>query len=109
MKRIVAVLALIAPSVLAHEAGEPDAGWFNALARRDGGHCCGLADCRVAVKSWRMLGPHDGAAAEVTLMDGRTLRVDPDAVLERIANPTGRAVACVVGDVVMCLVRDDET
>lgn len=103
--RLAAALAVLALPALAHEQGEPYADWYNSLSRQDGAHCCGTADCRTRVLKLKRLG--DGA--EVTLADGRTLPVEPKAILQRQDNPTGDVVACVVANTVICLIRSNES
>ena len=63
--------------------------------------CCDTADCRH--RPYRM---HEGRW-QVKLDDAATTWIDvpPDAVLRGHDNPTGDAVACMVGGTVLCFVE----
>jgi hypothetical protein len=88
--------------------------WFQSL--RDpstGGGCCSQADCRPV--EYRMVGDHyevligNQYGAEI---QPHWEAVEPDHVLEKTDNPTGRAIACWVPYMtprVLCFVRPSDT
>lgn len=77
--------------------------WFQSLRQPDTGvSCCSIADCRTT--DYRTLGDHYEA-----LIDDKWVRVPPEKVLQRVDNPTGRAVVCWTPALgVMCFVRASE-
>ena len=75
--------------------------WFESLQRPDGtGSCCSLADCR-GVQS-RL-----GNQGYEVFLDGLWVAVPPKSVLHR-DNPTGDAVACTRGHLILCFVPAPE-
>lgn len=77
--------------------------WFQSLRQPGTGvSCCSVADCRTT--DYRTEGDHYEA-----LIDDKWMRVPPDKVLQRIDNPTGRAVVCYTPSLgIMCFVRAAE-
>ena len=95
MKRVVVLCAgfsLIAGSAAARPPPNADmslAPWFQGLRHPGTGmSCCSIADCRPT--DFRIAGRH----YEV-MVEGMWRQVPSDKVLERIDNPTGRAVVCL--------------
>ena len=94
MPRILTVCAMLA-LLTAPAAARPPPGadmslapWFESLRQPgSGASCCSIADCRPT--DFRILG-----GQYQTLVDGEWRAVPPDAVLQRMDNPTGRAVVC---------------
>ena len=74
--------------------------WFESL-RQPGtmALCCSISDCRMT--AYRT----DAEGYEVPI-NNRWVRVPPDKVLNRIANPTGRGVVCYTPpENILCFVR----
>lgn len=78
--------------------------WYQSLRTPDGNMgCCSIADCRPT--DYRQT--RDGYEV---LIDDRWLAVPPEKILERISNPTGRAVVCYTPALgILCFVRPAET
>lgn len=78
--------------------------WFQSLRQPGTGvSCCSISDCRQT--DFRSVGTH----YEV-LIDGVWRPVPGDKVLQRMDNPTGRAVVCWTPTMgIMCFVRGPET
>ena len=99
---------LMWPAVaIAHPPPNADmslAPWFEGLRQPGTGmSCCSIADCRQT--DFRTIGTHYEA-----LIDGQWRPIPPDKILDRIDNPTGRAVVCYTPSLgVMCFVRGPET
>jgi len=81
--------------------------WFESLKQPGtGAPCCSIADCRMAESR------QDRDGYEV-LIDGRWnmsvpfwLRVPPNRIIDRIDNPTNRAVVCFTPEAgILCFVR----
>jgi len=81
--------------------------WFNSL--RDpvnGVGCCSQADCRPV--EYRLAAGHYEAliGRQFDVPKEHWEAVDPERILERTDNPTGRAIACwVPGIGVLCFIR----
>ena len=88
---ILVVFALLAPGALAAPPEHADpalAPWYNSLQRPSSGFpCCSIADCRPVRARTR------GDRFEA-LIDGEWRVVPDKAILNRMDNPTGQAVAC---------------
>jgi len=110
MKRVsilVFGVALFASSAAARPPPNADmslAPWFQGLRQPGTGiSCCSIADCRQT--DFRIAGTHYEAVIE-----GEWRAVPPDKVLERMDNPTGRAVVCFTpARGIMCFIRGPET
>lgn len=78
--------------------------WYQSLRQPGTGmSCCSIADCRTA--DYRTT----DNGYEV-FIDRRWIPVPPDKILQRINNPTGRAVVCwTPTQGIMCFVRAAET
>ena len=85
--------------------------WFESLKQPGtGASCCSIADCRTV--EFRQ----DRDGYEV-LIDGRWkmsipfwLRVPPNRIIDRIDNPTNRAVVCFTPEAgILCFVRPSES
>ncbi len=78
--------------------------WFEGLRQPGTGtSCCSIADCRTT--DYRTT--DDGYEA---FIDDRWVVVPPDKILQRVNNPTGRAVVCwTPSRGIMCFVRAAET
>jgi hypothetical protein len=85
--------------------------WFESLQQPGtGASCCSIADCRTA--EFRQ----DREGYEV-LIDGRWkmsmpfwLRVPPNRMIDRMDNPTNRAVVCFTPEAgILCFVRPAES
>lgn len=104
-------LALLVSPASAHEPGEPYASWYESLSRPGGGSCCSLSDGRTT--EVRVVGDHYEAWIDQRFPDGDGIgwvTVKPEAVLQRVDNPTGEPVVFwrkTMG--VLCLVRPMET
>jgi hypothetical protein len=110
---IAAGLAL-SQAVVAAPPDSPDpalAPWFESLTQPGtGASCCSIADCRTV--EFRQ----DRDGYEV-LIDGRWkvsvpfwLRVPPHRIINRIDNPTNRAVVCYTPEAgILCFVRPSES
>jgi hypothetical protein len=63
--------------------------WFESMEQPGDHHlpCCSLADCHFATARATMVG------FEVAI-DNSWVVVPPDRILQRVSNPTGRAVVC---------------
>lgn len=100
-----AVMLVAAPPGGGHDPAISD--WFESLKAPDTGiACCSISDCRPV--SWRYV----GGRVEVWIGKGAFGDEAPDAwlvvpdgaILPRIANPMGEAVACFYGGAVRCFV-----
>jgi len=82
----------------------PDwAPWFQSLERPDvGGSCCSIADCRRVQSRLTTVGYE-------VLLDDRWIPVPGKRVVQRRENPTGEAVVCARGHVIICFVPAPET
>lgn len=103
---IAGLLVWAVPTALAAppEGADPTlAPWYQSLRDpQTGGGCCSIADCRPV--EYRI----DGDRYEV-LWEEKWRPVPPEKVLQQTDNPTGRAVACVYQDKILCFVRPSET
>ena len=100
-----AMLAAVGASAAPPEGADPAlAPWFQSLRQPGTGtSCCSMADCRAT--DYRT----DGDSYEA-LIENRWVVVPQDKILQRVDNPTGRAVVCwtpMRG--IMCFVRASET
>jgi hypothetical protein len=98
---------LLAGSALAAPPENADptlAPWFQSLRQPGTGvSCCSISDCRQT--DFRSVDSH----YEV-MIEGTWRPVPPDKVLQRMDNPTGRAVVCWTPTLgIMCFVRGPET
>ncbi len=79
--------------------------WFQSLQAPNGTSCCSIADCRTT--QTRPRGDRTQA-----LIDGRWVDVPPRKILDRMDNPTGKAVVCSTngaeGPRILCFVRVTE-
>jgi hypothetical protein len=76
--------------------------WFESLQRPDvGGSCCSIADCR------RVQSRTTAKGYEV-LLDDAWVPVPPQRVVRGRDNPTGEAVSCMRGHVIICFVPPPE-
>lgn len=112
---LLAAAAVVATTTLSFSAPPPDADpalapWFRSLTipGTEGTSCCSIADCRPTSyrtkgDHYEVLAGHDDQGAEIWLP------VPPDRVLQRFDNPTGRAVACILGGQVLCFVKASES
>jgi hypothetical protein len=103
---LIAVGLLLAPPVRAAPPPDADgtlAPWFQSLRQPNTGvSCCSMADCRTV--DYRT----DGDSYEA-LIEGRWIIVPREKILQRIDNPTGRAVVCWTPALgVLCFVRASE-
>lgn len=101
------MLVLIAGAADARPPPNADmslAPWFQGLRQPGTGiSCCSIADCRQT--DFRIAGGH----YEV-MIDSQWRAVPPDKILDRIDNPTGRAVVCYTPTLgIMCFIRGPET
>lgn len=78
--------------------------WFQSLHQPGTGvSCCSIADCRLT----EYRSDADGYEA---LIAGKWLTVPAERILQKIENPTGRAVVCYLpGRGILCFVRPSET
>jgi hypothetical protein len=100
------------PSAAPPDSPDPAlAPWFESLKQPGtGASCCSIADCRTV--DFRQ----DRDGYEV-LIDGRWkisipfwLRVPPNRIIDRIDNPTNRAVVCFTPEAgILCFVRPSES
>ena len=102
-----AALALLAGSAAAHPPPGADmslAPWFQSLKQPGTGmSCCSIADCRPT--DFRIHGGEYQA-----MVEGQWRSVPPNAVLERLDNPTGRAIVCYTPYFgIMCFIKGPET
>jgi len=109
MTRTILCAAMILASAHAFAAAPDGADpalvpWFQSLRQPGTGtSCCSIADCRTT--DYRTTG--DGYEA---FIENRWISVPADKVLQRINNPTGRAVVCWTPTRgILCFVRADET
>jgi hypothetical protein len=110
MKLLMTSCAALGLFIVAAEAHPPPnadmslAPWFQSLRQPGTGmSCCSIADCRQT--DFRIQDGHYQA-----MIDGRWRPVPPEAVLERIDNPTGRAVVCYTPyRGIMCFIKGPET
>lgn len=78
--------------------------WFQSL-RQPGTNmsCCSMADCRQT--DFRIQDGHYQA-----MVDGEWRVVPPEVMLQRMDNPTGRAIVCYTPyHGIMCFIRGPET
>ena len=102
-----AAFGLIAATAAARPPPDADmslAPWFQSLQQPGTGmSCCSIADCRPT--DFRILNGHYQA-----LIEGDWHDVPPEVVLERMDNPTGRAVVCYTPyRGIMCFIKGPET
>jgi hypothetical protein len=109
MLRVILVLVtfLIAAPAFAQPPDNADpslAPWFQSLRQPQSGiSCCSIADCHTT--DYRS----NGDSYQV-LIEDKWLTVPAEKVLQRVDNPTGRAVVCWTPRLgVMCFVRASET
>jgi hypothetical protein len=99
---------MLTPNLLAAPPENADpalASWYQSLRQPGTGiSCCSVADCRSTEA-------RISATAEYeALIDGTWLTVPSASILDRVDNPTGRAVVCYVpGRGILCFVRPSET
>ena len=118
---LVAVVLLLAIGVTTTYAAPPEnadpalAPWFQSLQIPGMSHisCCSQSDCRpvdhrtVGDYYEALLTPEQFGRA---VQQSRWIRVPFDRVLERVDNPTGKAILCwQPGNGVLCFVRPPET
>ena len=110
---LVIVAARAAPPEKADPALAP---WFQSLEVPGTNHssCCSQSDCRPV--DYRVIDDYYEALltpeqfARLGVMQPRWIRVPFDRILERVDNPTGKAILCwQPGTGVLCFVRPDET
>ena len=113
-KIAIAVGLTLSQAAAAAPPDSPDpalAPWFESLKQPGtGASCCSIADCRTV--DFRQ----DRDGYEV-LIDGRWkisipfwLRVPPNRIIDRIDNPTNRAVVCFTPEAgILCFVRPSES
>jgi hypothetical protein len=119
---VIAALALLVALIAAARAAPPEnadptlAPWFQSLEVPGTNHssCCSESDCRQVdyrvVNDYyeALLTPEQFARAGVT--QTLWIPVPFDRILERVDNPTGKAILCwQPGTGVLCFVRPDET
>jgi hypothetical protein len=99
-----ALVAVSAAHATPPENADPAlAPWFQSLQAPNGSSCCSMADCRMTEYRTNETGYE-------ALIEGRWMTVPPDRVLERVGNPTGRAVVCYApGMGILCFVRPAES
>lgn len=109
MKGVVLFCAVVLLASFAQARPPPNADmtlapWFEGLRQPGTGmSCCSIADCRQT--DFRINGSHYEA-----LVEGEWREVPPDKILERMDNPTGRAVVCYTPSRgIMCFIRGPET
>ena len=101
-----AAFMLLAGSAFARPPKDADmslAPWFQSLRQPGTGmSCCSIADCRPA--DFRI----EGGRYQV-MVDGSWQDVPADTILERMDNPTGRAVVCYTPyRGIMCFIKGPE-
>jgi hypothetical protein len=113
-KIAIAVGLALSQAAVAAPPDSPDpalAPWFESLKQPGtGASCCSIADCRTV--EFRQ----DRDGYEV-LIDSRWkvsipfwLRVPPNRIIDRIDNPTNRAVVCFTPEAgILCFVRPSES
>ena len=108
------LVVTIALSVRAAPPANADpalAPWFQSLRQPGTGEsCCSLADCRPAEYRQTRNGYEAWIDGRFGVSPGMWVPVPEDKILQRIDNPTGRAVACytpVLG--ILCFVRPAES
>ena len=99
-------LALLSGPVQAHPPQNADmslAPWFHSLRQPGTGiSCCSIADCRQT--DFRIHG-NDYQAK----VDGQWKTVPKSTILDRVDNPTGRAVVCYTPYVgILCFIKGPE-
>ncbi|MBV9248293.1 MAG: hypothetical protein JO227_03465 [Acetobacteraceae bacterium] len=105
--RICALLGLWVSTASARPPPNADlslAPWFQSLRQpRTGESCCSIADCRQT--DFRVQDGHYEA-----LIEGEWRAIPPEVILQRMDNPTGRAVVCYTPyRGVMCFIKGPET
>ncbi len=118
----VAALALLATFIAAARAAPPEnadpalAPWFQSLEVPGTNHssCCSQSDCRPV--DYRVVNDYYEALltpeqfARAGILQSQWIRVPFDRILQRVDNPTGKAILCWrPGTGVLCFVRPDET
>lgn len=101
-----AALSLLAETAAARPPKDADmslAPWFQSLRQPGTGmSCCSIADCRQT--DFRI---HDGQYQ--AMVDGSWQTVPKDTILDRMDNPTGRAVVCYTPyRGIMCFIKGPE-
>jgi hypothetical protein len=101
---LIAVLAAPGARAAPPENADPAlAPWFQSLQAPNGSSCCSIADCR-------MTDYRTNKSGYEALIEGRWMTVPRDRVLDRVSNPTGRAVVCYLpGMGILCFVRPAES
>ena len=108
MRRIILTSLIMGLASVTRAAPPPDANpawapWFQSLERPDvGGSCCSISDCR------RVQSRLSREGYEV-LMDDRWVPVPGKRIVQGRENPTGEAVVCARGHVIICFVPAPET
>lgn len=98
------LLAFLCGRALAHDNDPANDAWYASLVSPVTGLSCrNKNDCKPRDH-------HQTADGYEVLIDGEWLPVPPDVILQRIPNPTGRAVACYLPwRGIMCFVRPTES
>src|SRR5690348_10203276 len=119
---LIAVLALLVTTIAGAHAAPPEnadptlAPWFQSLEVPGTNHssCCSQSDCRPV--DYRVINDYYEALltpeqfARAGVMQSRWIRVPYDRILQRVDNPTGKAILCwQPGTGVLCFIRPDET
>jgi hypothetical protein len=119
---VIATLALLVTLIAAARAAPPEnadpalAPWFQSLQVPGTNHssCCSQSDCRPV--DYRIVNDYYEALltpehfARVGVIQARWIRVPFDRILQRVDNPTGKAILCwQPGTGVLCFIRPDET
>lgn len=119
---VIAALALLVTVIASARAAPPEnadpalAPWFQSLEVPGTNHssCCSQSDCRPV--DYRIAGDYYEALltpeqfARAGVMQPIWIRVPMDRILERVDNPTGKAILCwQPGTGVLCFVRPEET
>ena len=99
---------MLAGVLLAHAPDAVDGAWYNSLkvpgteGSMTPSSCCGAADCMAVEDADVKI--DDGVYFVRSPTSGQLLRVPPDSVAKRSDNPTGKYVACVHNERVLCFV-----
>jgi hypothetical protein len=119
---VIAALALVVALTAAARSAPPEnadptlAPWFQSLEVPGTNHssCCSQSDCRPV--DYRVINDYYEALltpeqfARAGVMQSRWIRVPYDRILQRVDNPTGKAILCwQPGTGVLCFIRPDET